>query len=297
MPVLPQFSEIIAEAPYDRMGEEFQQTFGAWLDTTTLPEELSRTACFNVLAFQLFQQRLRLASKYNTYFAKQMVQGDRELWKERYTGRGRTPCYSFAIKDLKRTRRFHQWCEMHREKPNQTRVWDTGKSPHPELPCGPHSPLSPMQAWARLHQPQFRARNDGPFYLRRFHYAQGVYLIEHPTSQWVPNIRQEAQEYWSRSLDSARPFSERTKCLGSFEFLWYWTNPFGRAGAMTGDALSLLAQKTMVQEGQPLRIRSGFYHQDCEALILPFQEYVEKRSRDMTNGFTPSFPMDPELTM
>jgi hypothetical protein len=112
----------------------------------------------------------------------------------------------------------------------------------------------------------------------------------------VPNLRQEAQEYWNRSLDPKRQLPERHRSLAAFEYLWFWTNPFGRAGALTGDALSLLAQKTMVLEGLNTHIRPDYYHQDCEAFILPWNRYLDKRTKDLAQGFTPSFSMERPVT-
>jgi len=290
---LPQsFAPIIAEEPYDDMGREFQTVFGAWLDETVARKEGDHTPghC-KVLAFQLFRRRLALAQKYHTFFATQMVAGERELWRERYTGAQEGYCYSFAIRQMPRTARFYAWCEASDEPPNGERVWDERVKPRPNLPLGPHPPLAVMPVWGRLHQPQFRARRDGPFWLRRLHYSRDVHLIEHPDNRWVPNIRQEAQTYWSRANDPQRSLPERTVDLAAFEWLWFWTNPFGRAGALTGDALSLLTQKQMILDGHRVHIRPGYYHQDCEALLLSWDEYRAKRVQDVLKGFKGRFTM------
>ncbi|HEY1172828.1 MAG TPA: hypothetical protein VGH19_15780 [Verrucomicrobiae bacterium] len=286
------FAPIIAEEPYDEMGREFQHIFGAWLDETVARKggDNSPGHC-KVLAFQLFRRRLELAQKYHTQFAKQMLAGDRELWRERYTGVAEGHCSSFAIRQMPRTARFFSWCEQVEESPNGERVWDEKLKPFPALPYGPHKPFPVMPVWGRHHQPQFRARRDGPFWLRRLHYSKDVHLIEHPDNRWVPNIRQEAQQYWSRANDPKRSFPERTHDLASFEWLWFWTNPFGRAGALTGDALSLLTQKQMILDGHRAHIRKGYYHQDCEALLLPWEDYLSKRVNDLLKGFRPHFLM------
>jgi len=286
------FATIIAEEPYDAMGREFQQVFGMWLDNTVArPSGDTRPGHCKVLAFQLFRRRLALAQKYHTFFATQMVTGDRELWRERYTGVQDGPCYSFAIRQMPRTVRFFQWCQSLKEPPNGERVWDESLKPLPALPGGPHTPLPVMPVWGRQHQPQFRARRDGPIWLRRLRYSADVHLIEHPDNRWVPNIRQEAQEYWCRANDPLRPFPERATDLAAFEWLWFWSNPFGRAGALTGDALSLLTQKQMILDGHRAHIRPSYYHQDCEALLLPWDDYLTKRTQDLLHGFTPRFAM------
>ena len=258
------FTPIVAEEPYDDMGREFQAVFGAWLDQTVARKDGDNTPgnC-KVLAFQLFRRRLALAQKYHTFFATQMVIGDRELWRERYTGAEDGYSYSFAIRQMPRTARFFAWCQQIDEPPNGERIWDERVKPLPNLPMGPHEPLPVMPVWGRLHQPQFRARRDGPFWLRRLHYSRDVYLIEHPDNRWVPNIRQEAQQYWCRANDPQRSFRDRALDLAAFEWLWFWTNPFGRAGALTGDALSLLTQKQMLLDGHRAHIRPSYYHRDC----------------------------------
>jgi len=292
MKLPPSFAPIIAEEPYDDMGREFQETFGTWLDETVARRQGDpKPGHCKILAFQLFRRRLALAQKYQTFFATQMLAGKRELWRERYTGVQAGYCYSFAIRQMPRTQRFYQWCQSLKEPPNAERVWDASLKPLPALPGGPHTPLPVMPVWGRLHQPQFRARRDGAFWLRRLRYSAEVHLIEHPDNHWVPNIRQEAQEYWCRANDPQRPFRERITDLAAFEWLWFWTNPFGRAGALTGDALSLLTQKQMLLDGHRAHIRPGYYHQDCEALLLPWEDYLAKRTQDVLQGFTPRFAM------
>ena len=56
-------------------------------------------------------------------------------------------------------------------------------------------------------------------------------------------------------------------------------------------ALSLLTQKQMILDGHRAHIRPGYYHQDCEALLLPWDEYLIKRMQDVMRGFTPRFAM------
>ncbi len=285
------FASIIAEEPYDDMGREFQEIFGAWVDKTSARKDGDTPQHFQLLAFNLFQKRLALAQKYHTFFATQMVSGQRELWRERYTGTLDDHCYSFAIRNLPRTQRFFAWCLAIKEEPNATRIWDLKIKPYPSLPLAPHEAFPEMPVWGRLHHPQFRARRDGPFYLRRIHFGPDVHLIEHPDNHWVPNVRQEAQEYWFRANDPDNAFENRARNLAAFEWLWFWTNPFGRAGALTGDALSLITQKQMALDGLAVHIRPGYYHQDCEAFLLAWDDYLDKRMRDLTEGFVPRFRM------
>lgn len=280
------FSDIIAEKPYDEMGAEFRRVFGQWCNETVLSE----TTTLPVLAFDLFKKRLALAQKYQTFFAKQVTaNGTDELWKKRYSGIGNEPCYSFAMPQLARTYRFFVWCEqMKKESTNApARYWDITYAKHPELPLGPHVHNEPMKVWAHWYLPVWDARAGGSFECRRMLYANKVWLFEHPRSRWLGQIRMEANTWWTRAAFGENlHLTDRLWSLASFEWLWYWANPFMRAGALTGDALSLVVQKKL-----GVHIRPIFYHQDCEALLMPHHDYVNKRLNDMLTGFEAKFSM------
>ena len=203
------------------------------------------------------------------------------------------PCYSFAIDRLPRTECFHQWCNLVKTPPNDRRTWDETIAPKPWLPAGPHTPFEKMDVWSMRYNPIYAARAGGAFNVRRIHYAKGVHLIEHPRGSWVPQIRQEAQAHWAFAHNPNNNTRDRFASLGAFEWCWVWANPFGRAGAMTGDALSLMLQKHIHQQGTPIHIRQQYYHMDCECLLTPFDEYVDKRQMDMSHGFREKFPMKP----
>jgi hypothetical protein len=289
------FRNVIAEEPYDAMGAEFRETFGKWVNETTLtnPNEL------NQLAFGLFRLRLALAQKYNTFFAKQVTAGGKELWKDRFAGVGNEPCYSFASPLVPRTLRFYKWTvkqNLEDTRINTTvRVWNTAYAEHPTFPIAV-SPFKEMIVWSNSYHPRFTARTGGPFEVRRMLYGlsekecsagERMFLFEHPRSRWIAQIRAEATTFWNIAWDSNNDQYTRFGALASFEWLWNWANPFMRSGALTSDALSLVMQKHI-----GAKTRTSFYHQDCEALLLPFDEYVEKRINDMTNGFVPRFDMN-----
>ena len=282
------YRNVIAELPYDKMGEEFQETFGKWVNETNLaaPNEL------NQLAFGLFRMRLELAQKYKTYFAKQVVEDGRELWKDRFAGVGNLPCYSFASLNVQRTRVFWHWTyELSTlEKPTSTRHWDLSYADYPSLPVVVDK-CHPMEVVSYVYHPRFTARTGGVFECRRILYGyerdNPFFLFEHPRNRWISQIRAEATTFWNIAFDSNNDQYTRFGALASFEWLWYWMNPFMRSGAMTCDALSLVMQKRI-----GAKTRDFFYHQDCEALLLPFDTYVVKRIDDMTAGFIPTFDMN-----
>ena len=264
--------------PFDTMGKEFSDIFSAWLGG----QVSFSTHHFDGMVFDLFRKRLDLARKHNTWFATQMAN---DVWKNRYNGIGFDPCYSFAIEGLERTKRFHRWAEatFAGVLPNSYRVWDTDYAPFPHLPIEAAQPNGlPMPVFEYVYRPVFPvAKRGGALKMRTLAYSENTFLFEHVRNNWVPLMREEAKGWWALALRNRDP-----KALASFEFCWFRTNPFGRAGALTGDAMSLLVQRI-----NNFQMRDTFYHQDQEALLMSFDEYVEKRTRDFTVGFVPRFSM------
>lgn len=263
--------------PFDTMGAEFANIFSTWLGGQVGFSDHN----FDGMVFDLFRKRLDLARKHNTWFATQMADG---VWKDRYAGLGFAPCYSFAIRGLERTKRFHRWAEatFAGRLSDSYRIWDTDYAPFPHLPTEAAQPTGkPMSVFEHVYRPVFDATAGGAVKMRTLLYSENTYLFEHVRNNWVPLMREEAKRWWVRAYRDYDP-----KALASFEFCWFRTNPFGRAGALTGDAMSLLVQRV-----NNFRMRDTFYHQDQEALLMSFDEYVEKRTRDFTVGFVPRFSM------
>lgn len=274
------WTRVIAEPPFDTMGKEFSDIFSAWLG-----EQVSfSTHHFDGMVFDLFRKRLDLARKHNTWFATQMADG---VWKDRYAGLGFAPCYSFAIRGLERTKRFHRWAEatFAGRLPDSFRIWDTDYAPFPHLPAEAAKPNGlPMPVFEHVYRPVFDATAGGAVKMRTLLYSENTYLFEHVRNNWVPLMREEAKRWWAEAV-KGNPVA-----LGAFEWTWTRTNPFGRSAALTADAMSLLVQKA-----NGWKMRETFYHQDQEALLLPFEDYCRKRAVDLTRGFVPLFTME-EMT-
>lgn len=96
--------------------------------------------------------------------------------------------------------------------------------------------------------------------------AADDYYIRHAHASEVPEIRKELERLWQASFTSVAD-------LIRFEWLWYRTNPFGRAGASTGAVLSILLRKCL---SYPYPKR--YEKHDLEALSLPIEAYVAHRS-------------------
>ena len=271
------WTRVIADPPFDTMGKEFSDIFSAWLG-----EQVSFSDHhFDGMVFDLFRKRLDLARKHNTWFATQMADG---VWKDRYNGVGYAPCYSFAIRGLERTKRFHRWAKIvfDGRRPDSYRVWDTDYAPLPHLPVEADKPNDqPMPVFEHIYRPVFAAAAGGIVKMRILAYSENTFLFEHVRNNWVPLMREEAKRWWAEAV-KGNPVA-----VGAFEWTWTRTNPFGRSAALTADAMSLLVQKA-----NGWKMRESFYHQDQEALLLPFEDYCKKRANDLRMGFQPWFKMD-----
>ena len=263
--------------PFDTMGAEFANIFSTWLG-----EQVSFSDHhFDGMVFDLFHKRLALAEKHNTWFATQMAN---DVWQDRYVGEGFDPCYSFAIRGLERTKRFHRWAEatFAGRLPDSYRVWDTDYAPLPHLPIEASTPLPnrPLPVFEHIYRPVHNAKAGGALKMRTLAYSENTYLFEHVRNNWVPLMREEAKSWWMRA------YKGDPVALGAFEWTWVRTNPFGRSAALSADAMSLLVQKA-----NGWKMRNFFYHQDQEALLMSFEDYVAKRVNDLRDGFVPMFSM------
>jgi hypothetical protein len=267
---------IFAGPPFDAMGAEFAGIFSNWLEDT-----YRHLFGFDGHVFDLFEKRLALATKHNTWFATQMAN---DVWRDRYAGKGFDPCYSFAVRGLERTRLFHRWAEdtFAGRLPDSHRIWDTDYAPYPHLPIEAMAPVSnrPMPVFEHVYRPVAAARAGGILKMRTLAYSENTFLFEHVRNNWVPLIREEAKSWWMKA------FRGDAFALGAFEWTWVRTNPFGRSAALTADAMSLVVQRM-----NGWKMRDAFYHQDQEALLMPFDAYCAKRQADLINGFAPMFSM------
>ncbi len=272
------WTRVIAEPPFDTMGAEFSDIFSAWVEDTC---RYLVNYAFDERVFDLFRRRLALAEKHKTWFATQMAN---DVWKNRYDGIGYAPCYSFAIRGLERTKRFHRWAEATYagRLPDSWRIWDTDYAPFPHLPVEAAQPyVGPLAVYEHIYRPVFDASAAGAVKMRTIAYSENTFLFEHVRNNWVPLMREEAKQWWHRAFHQKDPAA-----LAAFEWCWVRTNPFGRSAALTADAMSLA-----VQRFHQWNIRPEFYHQDQEAFLMPFSNYVAKRVNDLVNGFQPRFSM------
>jgi hypothetical protein len=277
-PCLANFwGNIIAEAPIDEMGHRFHTQFGQYI-----AEHVARPDAMDEMALEMFKQRLELAKDFKTFFAEQMEPGwasadgvSRERWNERIHGVGGEDCWSFGVVDHERADAIHKLLD-------------------PKLQALPRRPgaLSlervrglPGSATARTGEVKtwdFEYARKGAETTFRIHQLDnGNYFIEHSQDRDVPRMLGQARALWRRSLDSKTNPTARVEALAEFEWLWFWVNPFGRAGALTGDALSLMVQRRLRDEGTGLKLRDSYRNQDLEAISTPLDSYIRKRADEL----------------
>jgi hypothetical protein len=250
---------LLAEPPFDDMGREFATDFGAFARG-----HRAGTGQMMYLAEELFQIRLNLAGKYKTFFALQMTELTEgwPYWRARLKGLSKRRVFSFGIEDVPRADLVWTHFKRQFKRRSSRRLVETRDFP---LYKGP------AQVQAEVHDLTYTPVPGLVF--KVFVLSTGQYYLEHAPDRMVPRILQRLEELWDGSLDKSRPVGERTALLTEWEWLWFWTNPFGRAGASVGATLSLLWEADLsVELGYPVW-RTEFYYQDLEALSRSLEEY------------------------
>jgi hypothetical protein len=105
----------------------------------------------------------------------------------------------------------------------------------------------------------------------------GVYDIGPTEMLSSPRLQRLVSRYletlWSRAITTTND-RQAAEAIAELEFVFIGPNPSGRAGASTGDALSLILQKT-----RGYKLRDSFEHVDFGVLSsLDLTEYVAARS-------------------
>jgi len=134
---------------------------------------------------------------------------------------------------------------------------------------------------ARVWRFEYAVEGSRPLAFKIYLVGKDVYFIRHAGDSEIPVIRRRLGQLWSAALDPKRSAAGRVAAVGEFEWLWFWANPYGRAGATTGDALSLLLQKALRKDGLPVRIRSTFRAQDLRAIPSSVAAYKAERAAEL----------------
>ena len=270
---IAEFSKIIAQPPYDDMGQEFAGVFGNFLfQNRADPDRLTS------LAVEAFAARLDLAKKYKTFFSQQMepvdLQGQvTKLWLQRFKGESHFNSWSYGIAGHWRADEIHKILTAQlKDKDFDLQIIEV-PSPLPFPYQGERS--------AKVKHWDF-SENFETFKMHAHIYELDAehFLILHPQDRDVPQILDRLEVLWKFALDRNNAFQARLRALADFEWTWFWLNPFGRAGATTGDSLSHLVQFEIEAEGHPIQVRHTFHAQDIEALARRRSTYIETRIKD-----------------
>jgi hypothetical protein len=272
----------IAEAPADALGREYYDTFTNFVERNMLDHYLPSKAIATSIALDVFFLRYSLAYKYGTMFAKQMVDNGTLYWKRRFKGKSNGESISWAVKGNERTGQLWEWLSQACGRQDAVMSdFDFGDTPIvPEIQ---------ITGWA-VETRQWRIRVcDMPGFSYYCYIQQPVayphvFIIQHVDDCDVPGLVEVCNKYaFSAMSGVGTNFSteERVEALARFEYLWFWVNPFGRAGAISGDVISFLITKYMAKQGIEISNRKSYYHQDFLAFSMNINDYIDHRKVDL----------------
>jgi len=148
-----------------------------------------------------------------------------------------------------------------------------------------------IESWGIVRVRNFKSPLDVYFSQTYFFAAKKLgfmkfldrYYFVHASSEHVPMIiEKELEPRWERILNAELSMKDRVQALAEFEWLYYWTNPFGRSGAFTGKILSILLQIEMGQNSTTLfQMDSNFHRYDQIALMTDLDDYRLLRRHEL----------------
>lgn len=269
-----EYSRIIALKPEDSMGLEFSMIFGDFLKNN-----IARENNFRSLSHKAFTKRLELAKKYKTNFASHMEQnwdnpGVKTIfhWRERIDGKANELSWSFGIKD--HTRADSVWKKLK----------DIGSSYRyfGEQINTAHFPYAPEVGVKRVKTFKFEygLNDNSTLEFKIYKYSNTHYYIQHAAGKDIPDILNRLELLWKNVFHSNLNNSSKLKNLAEFEWLWFWTNPYGRSGALVGDILSILLQEELQSQGIMIKMRKTFEFKDLDALSMNLDDYIKFRVQE-----------------
>ncbi len=267
------YHHIIAESPRDNMGRDFSTLFGDFIQNNDAESDN-----FERLSHEAFQLRLNLAKKYNTNFVSHMETlldpGKIQFkWKERIEGKLDEDSWSFGIEGHERAHSIWKFLNYNLNEQDfiETKVNMS------------IFPLVQKTGYQTVKEASFLYKLPNDFILKfqLFKFESGEYFIRHAESKAIPIILDELNRLWEDMLELNQSRNDYLTKLAKFEWLWFWANPYGRAGASIGDSLSMILQKTLIQNNILKRHRESFHHLDLEALCRDLQNYIQYRVQNL----------------
>lgn len=265
------YHQIIAETPTDAMGTEFREIFGDFIEFNR-----ATSSNFESLALNLFRLRLEIAKKYETNFAKMMepigADGPVQNWKRRWQGESSGQSWSFGIAGHRRADSV--WHLLNQKLEVAQSASERVNTSMFQVYGGSKNSIVDARVWQFPYRTSMRQ-----FQFRIYQIDPVTYYIAHAADRDVPYLREKLNDLWRRTFDVNLNQDSRVQALSEFEWLWFWSNPFGRSGALIGDALSLLVQKEFERQGWSIQIRTQYEAADMEALSRPLDDYIRYREK------------------
>lgn len=261
------YEDLLAEPPEDDMGMDFALGYSDFAK-----RHKAEPGKLVSMTTELFGERLALAAKYKTFFATQMttLHSGQPYWKARLNGISNERAFSFGIRDNPRSDIVWRFFKENFKKTGERTSIDTRGFPL--------YPGERMAAGEVIVVPYDRIEN---LQFKMFVLDSGYFYLEHAPDLRVPELMTVLSRLWDRSLDIRLSESERLLAFCEFEWLWFWTNPFGRGGASIGATMALLWEVDRTLKTGQFVIRRKFYHQDLEALSRTLPEYIEWRMKTL----------------
>lgn len=137
----------------------------------------------------------------------------------------------------------------------------------------------PRRTW-RLHYEELD--DTGKMYLiggvvRVESYGETLYAVYNSFSKDIPKIIRRMEALWKKAINS-NDKREQLQLVAEIERFFFWSNPWSRAAASIGDAISLALQ---VKLG--LSLRDEFVHLDFYALSMSKNDYIKWRFKQSLN--------------
>lgn len=264
------YSNYIAEKPKNVMGLEFYTTFGNTLSRLKVSKENMMD-----IAISIFERRLALSKKHDTNFHKHMVHNWEKKWEQRLNGQWDSFSRSFGIKSHERADGiFNYFKDSLSEKDAiKERTWENFV----------------QLSWISKRYPKDVLVRNFPYEIDGiaisdfcvYKLDDETYYIRHANTHTVPKIMKRLTILRKNIQNSQTTEQLKMEYVAEFERLRFWTNPFGRSGALIGDSLSLLLQEFLQSNGMNVFIRNTYKNIDLCALTKTLWEYKVERKKEL----------------
>lgn len=278
-----EYGRAVSDEPWNDVGSSFRHTFSKFISaqhvTPTNMEEIARAA---------FKERLNFAKVHSRNFAFEDEKTDsgNARWEDRFSGKGNESRWSYGV-DY-RSARAKRALDVLKD------LSPVGKSETVEVPLQefPTELLRPeylknlqqngktIVAKKWVYDSGVKSKSGSPLEFELFHIDGEGYFIRHPHNRDVPQVMKQAEILWKEAQNEKAPLEERQRAISRLEWLWYWTNPLGRAGALTGDVLSVLLQEKVETDHGDFKMSDSYSNRDLKAFGHSKESYEKARMEE-----------------